>query len=508
MPAAPTGPTSLLDLKNDPVLVRFIWLASLIFTVVGAAHLATHLQTTPPPVWRVAMSGSLVVVGLAAIALLLVKKHVAAFELMIWGGWIIVTSVTVVSGGIYSPNLMIYPLLIIAGGWLLSVQTGMLLSVLSIFAIVGLGLAQITGRLPPTQPAPVTVAATTAVAMVIAAALCAFFFSRSYLHRFNEVRQLGIDLQKSQDQLAYVLSVARESVWSWDVRQDVVSHDRNWCEVLRLDGNYLQHTSADFTALVYEGDRERMQAQLEKCLDGGGPYRSEHRMLRQDGSMIWVRDRADVFERDAQGQPLRVIGSITDITERKKMEEQVHQLAFYDALTRLPNRRLFHDRLSLAMAAGQRTGCHGALMLLDLDNFKPLNDVHGHAAGDLLLLEVAQRLRACVRESDTVARLGGDEFVVILSELKASTDESLGVVTGVAEKIRSRLAEPYRLRVDDDASAASTIEHYCSASIGATLFLGQQASEDELLKRADAAMYQAKEAGRNRIQLAGPSSSG
>ena len=502
MPSVRTGPTSLLDLQNDPVLVRFIWLASIIFTVIGTAHLATHLQTTPPPPWRIAMSSALIAMGLIASALLLNKKQVAAFELMIWGGWVIVTSVTVVSGGIYSPNLMIYPLLIIAGGWLLSVQTGMVLAFLSIFAIVGLALAQVTDRLPPTQTAPISVAATTAVAMVVAAALCAVFFARSYLRRFNEVRQLGIDLKKSQGQLAYVLSVARESVWSWDVRKDLVVHDRNWCDVLALDEKYLQHGSADFTAPVHEGDRERMLEQLHKCLDGGGPYRSEHRMLRSDGRMIWVRDRADVFERDAQGQPLRVIGSITDITERKRMEEQVHQLAFYDALTRLPNRRLFHDRLTQAMAAGKRTGNHGALMLLDLDNFKPLNDAHGHAAGDMLLLEVAQRLKACVRDTDTVARLGGDEFVVILAELKASVDESLTVATGVAQKIRTTLGAPYRLSLDEAVPEDSAIEHHCSASIGVTLFLGQQASQDELLRRADEAMYRAKESGRNRVQFA------
>lgn len=492
----------MLDLQNDPVLIRFFWLASFIFTAVGAAHLFTHLQTTPPPLWRIAMSIALIMMGLIANLLMFRRRHVAAFKLMIWGGWVIITSVTVVSGGIYSPNLMIYPLLIIAGGWLLSIQTGIVLSVLSALAIACLALAQVSGRLPPTQTAPISVAATTAVAMVIAAALCAIFFAKSYLGRFNEVRQLGTDLQKSQDQLAYVLSVARESVWSWDVRQDVVVHDRNWCDVLQLDEKYLQHSSEGFTALVHEADRERMREQLRKCLEGGGAYRSEHRMLRSDGRTIWVRDRADVFERDAQGQALQVIGSTAEITERKQMEAQVHQLAFYDALTRLPNRRLFHDRLNQAMTASKRTGFHGALMLLDLDNFKPLNDAHGHAAGDLLLLEVAQRLKSCVRDSDTVARLGGDEFVVILAELKAPVDESIAVATSVAEKIRASLGAPYLLSPNDGAPQGSAIEHRCSASIGVTLFLGQQTSQDELLKQADAAMYRAKEAGRNRIQLA------
>lgn len=501
MNPARTAPTALLDLQKDPVLVRFFWLASFIYTGVGAAHLITHLLADKPPLWRIGMSIGLIVTGLGANALLTLKRHVAAFELMIWAGWFIVTSVNFVSGGLYSPNLMIYPLLIIAAGWLLSVPTGVVLAVLSFFAVAALAIAEATGGLPEMQAAPISVAVTTAAAVVLASVLCAVFFAKSYLRRFNEVRQLGIDLRKSERQLAYVLSVARESVWSWDLHRNVVVHDRNWCDILRLDEKFLQHSSEQFTALVHEGDRERMMAALRKCLEGGGTYRSEHRMLRPDGRVIWVRDRADVFERDAHGQPLRIIGSTAEITERKQMEEQIHQLAFYDALTRLPNRRLFQDRLVQAMALGKRSGQHAALMLLDLDNFKPLNDAHGHAAGDLLLVEVARRLKACVRETDTVARLGGDEFVVVLAELKADAMAATDTARSIAEKIRAALAAPYRLQYSDEAAAETVIQHHCSASIGVVLFLGQEVGADALIRRADTVMYLAKEAGRNQIRL-------
>lgn len=501
MNPARTVPSALLDLQKDPVLVRFFWLASFIYAGVGTAHLITHLLADQPPMWRIGMSIGLIITGLGAVALLLLRRHVAAFELMIWAGWFIVTSVTFVSGGLYSPNLMIYPLLIIAAGWLLSVPTGIVLAFLSLFAVVALAMAEATGRLPEMQAAPISVAVTTAAAVVIASVLCAVFFAKSYLRRFNEVRQLGLDLRKSERQLAYVLSVARESVWSWDLHRNIVIHDRNWCDVLGLDEKLLQHSSEQFTAPVHEGDRERMMAALRRCLEGGGTYRSEHRMLRPDGRVIWVRDRADVFERDAHGQPLRIIGSTAEITERKQMEEQIHQLAFYDALTHLPNRRLLQDRLVQAMASGKRSGQHAALMLLDLDNFKPLNDAHGHGAGDLLLVEVARRLKACVRETDTVARLGGDEFVVVLAELKTDAALATDMARSVAEKIRATLAATYELQLSSEAADENTIRHHCTASIGVALFLGQELSTDALIHRADTAMYLAKEAGRNQIRV-------
>jgi diguanylate cyclase (GGDEF)-like protein len=155
------------------------------------------------------------------------------------------------------------------------------------------------------------------------------------------------------------------------------------------------------------------------------------------------------------------------------------------------------------MAASKRSGRYAAVMVLDLDNFKPLNDTHGHAAGDLLLELVAGRMMGCVREVDTVARIGGDEFVVMLSELDLDRGESRAQAGYIAEKIRVALAAPYVLSLARDGEEVSAVEHRCSASIGVVLFVNQEASQEEVLRWADAAMYQAKAAGRNAIQFHG-----
>jgi diguanylate cyclase (GGDEF)-like protein len=183
------------------------------------------------------------------------------------------------------------------------------------------------------------------------------------------------------------------------------------------------------------------------------------------------------------------------------VEAKIHHLAFHDTLTQLPNRLTLSDRLRQTMASSKRSGSYAALIFLDLDNFKPLNDTHGHEAGDLLLIEVANLLKTCVREMDTVARFGGDEFVVLLGALDADKAESMSQARRVAEKIRLILAEPYLLTIRQEASADETIEHRCTASIGVALFLDHEASEDDILKWADAAMYRAKEAGRNLIRF-------
>ena len=204
---------------------------------------------------------------------------------------------------------------------------------------------------------------------------------------------------------------------------------------------------------------------------------------------------------DAQGSVHQYVALFSDITRQKQNETMLQQLAFVDSLTDLPNRRLLSDRLGQAIFSSKRSGRYGAVMALDLDNFKTLNDVHGHTTGDLLLKEAARRMAGCVREMDTVARVGGDEFVVILNELDVDKAGSFAQAKLIAEKIRAALAVPYLLQLKKDGQDESTVEHHGSASIGVVPFVNHQADKEVLLEWADAAMYQAKKAGRNLVRF-------
>ena len=184
-----------------------------------------------------------------------------------------------------------------------------------------------------------------------------------------------------------------------------------------------------------------------------------------------------------------------EIAARKEAEEEIRSLAFYDVLTGLPNRRLLMDRLSLALSLSQRSRQFGAVLFLDMDNFKTLNDTLGHDYGDLMLVEVAERIKSCVRDADTVARFGGDEFVVLLEDVDVQSTLALEKIALIAEKIREILALPYLL---------SDREHHSSPSIGVSLYLGHEESIDSLLKHADMAMYEAKAAGKNTVRFFDP----
>ncbi len=216
------------------------------------------------------------------------------------------------------------------------------------------------------------------------------------------------------------------------------------------------------------------------------PWQSEYRVKTPDGDVRWHMTSA-VPHKEPDGTVLSH-GFTMDITDRKRAEQEIERLAFYDALTGLPNRRLLLDRLQRSIAAGQRTKAQGALLFIDLDNFKDLNDTLGHDMGDQLLSQVAARLVGSVREADTVSRFGGDEFVVMLENLSADLHEAATQAETVADKLLASLNEPFEL----DGG-----QHYSTPSIGITLFGEQRLTVDELLKRADLAMYQAKAAGRN-----------
>jgi len=224
---------------------------------------------------------------------------------------------------------------------------------------------------------------------------------------------------------------------------------------------------------------------------------------RKDGTLY--HDEMTITPvRDEDGEITHFVALKRDISARKISEEYLQNLAFYDQLTLLPNRRLLIDRLGQALAASKRSGHYGALVFIDLDNFKPLNDKHGHDVGDLLLMEAARRISNCVRKEDTVARFGGDEFVVVLKELDTDSAVSASQANGVAEKIRATLAKPYRLELLQANDGKNVTKHSCTASLGVVLFVNHEYSEQDILKWADLAMYRTKAAGGNAIHFYDP----
>jgi diguanylate cyclase (GGDEF)-like protein/PAS domain S-box-containing protein len=244
-------------------------------------------------------------------------------------------------------------------------------------------------------------------------------------------------------------------------------------------------------------DREHVRELLVRAYAG----ETNHFEFEAIGPRRQILKSCFVPIKNKNGDVERVLGITEDITERKEAEEYIRELAFYDPLTQLPNRRLLNDRLGQVKAVNKRSLRYGAVMFLDLDNFKLLNDTYGHDMGDLLLIEVAHRITRCVREMETVARLGGDEFVVMLSELDVDKEVSAAKAGIVAERIRTNLAKPYLLTGKHDGNVEITVEHHCTSSIGVVLFKDQETRLEDILKWADMAMYKAKQDGRNTVRF-------
>jgi len=271
----------------------------------------------------------------------------------------------------------------------------------------------------------------------------------------------------------------------------------------KLFGDLDALKGTDSFAEIHPDDMERVKQAFRETVETGRSHRLNFRFVLPDGSVHFMESCGGLI-RNSQGNALRVVVVSRDITDRLKEEDKIRNLAFYDELTELPNRRLLYDRLEQSMAASKRSGRYGALMFLDLDNFKPLNDTYGHSAGDLLLKEVGDRITSRIREMDTVARIGGDEFIVLLNELDEGRETSISRARKVAEKIRADLGEPYELKLKLQGKAEAVVEHICTASIGVVLFNNHVNGTEELVKMADRAMYQAKEKGRNSIRFYEP----
>lgn len=306
-------------------------------------------------------------------------------------------------------------------------------------------------------------------------------------------KQAEIALQKSEERFRYVMEATGEGIWDWRVPSGVVVHNASFSRILGLEEACQEHAVDLVKSLIHPEDLLAVEGELAACLNEGKDFVSEHRLRHVDGHYLWVAEKGRVVERGADGQPLRVVGSLRDISERRAIEAEYKRLALYDPLTGLPNRRLLVDRLRQAVVQNRRNDEFGALMFIDLDRFKLVNDTLGHEFGDMLLVEVGHRLSACMRETDTVARLGGDEFIVMLTELPGERAVARSDAERVGNKILDALDQPYRL---------GPHLYDSTPSIGLTLFDGADVQVEVIIKRADVAMYEAKTGGRNCLRIA------
>lgn len=306
------------------------------------------------------------------------------------------------------------------------------------------------------------------------------------LQDITERKQAQAALRESEERWKLALESTGEGVWDLHVPSGDQFFSKRLLQMYGFDENEIPPRAEEFDERVHPDDLAQMNQDLQTHYDQLTPsYRNEHRLRCKDGSWKWVLSRGMVISRDAQGKPLRMIGTHTDISERKKSEELIWQQAHFDALTGLPNRRMVRDRLEQEIKKSRRDGQQLACLFIDLDHFKEVNDTLGHDSGDLLLIEVARRLRSCVRASDTVARMGGDEFTVILTELTdASSAES------ILQKLLKAMQAVFLLGAE---------RVFISASIGVTIYPDDATAIEDLFKHADQALYAAKSAGRNQF---------
>lgn len=293
--------------------------------------------------------------------------------------------------------------------------------------------------------------------------------------------------RESEQRWAFALEGAGDGLWDWQIMQGTVTTSDRAKLIMGWQGHAgIEPSIAELQSRMHPEDRERALAELQRCLDGSNAHLvTEFRVKDQKGSSHewnWVLARGTVVQRDRRQRAVRMIGTVSDINARRRSEERVRFMALHDPLTELANRAHFDERMHFALANARRYGEPIGLILLDLDRFKAVNDVHGHAVGDQLLQTVARRLKACVRETDTAGRIGGDEFMVLLTG--PLTRES---AMRVSEKIYAQISQPMDF-------GGLRVEITCS--LGLALYPEDGTDEKSLAKAADDAMYRNKRAGR------------
>ncbi|PCI55832.1 MAG: hypothetical protein COB45_05815 [Gammaproteobacteria bacterium] len=314
----------------------------------------------------------------------------------------------------------------------------------------------------------------------------------------TDIMTLKNQAEKNEKRLAGVLEVSNEGMWDWNTQTNDVFHNKRWESITGVVD--FENSFEEFQRCIFKDDKARVNKAIQRLLEENIPYSIEYRMVRpSDDKQIWIWDRGVVLEHNEQGEPLWVVGIIQDVTDKMINQKKIENLAFYDVLTHLPNRALLQDRMKQAIEHFKRSKEYGAVLFLDLDKFKPLNDTYGHQAGDNLLVEVAHRIQSVIRIEDTVARFGGDEFVIIINSLSSDLLKTALKAEDIANNIRQILNTPYSLTINK-----GKVDYHISASIGIALIDSVDIEASQLLQLADVALYKAKESGRDSCVLFDP----
>ncbi len=298
------------------------------------------------------------------------------------------------------------------------------------------------------------------------------------------VKDAEAALRESEERWKFALEGAGDGVWDWNLKTGDVFYSNQLKAMLGYREEDISNRFEEWERLLHPEDSRKFKRAIDLVLLGETvAFTCEFRMLTKDGNWRWILARGKAVEVDASNVPTRIIGTNSDITERKWSEALIHHQATHDILTNLPNRTLFNDRLALAMAESKRSGKKLAVIFLDLDNFKNVNDMMGHVVGDQLLLQAAERIRGELRDMDTVARMGGDEFTFLIPFLKDRSEAE-----DIAKRVSNVLSAPFFVEG----------KHFnISGSMGIALFPDDGGDDLALLKHADMAMYKAKKAGKN-----------